>query len=61
MLDSAAETFEEWRERPLLERAELLVDFAEALREDERGYAELITRETEKPISQSMAESGKCA
>lgn len=61
MLDRAVEAFEEWRDRPLREREELLVDLADALREDKRDYAELITREMGKPISQSVAEIERCA
>ncbi|MEF8786784.1 MAG: NAD-dependent succinate-semialdehyde dehydrogenase [Haloarculaceae archaeon] len=60
-LEQAAETFEEWREVPLREREQLLVNAGEVLRENKQKYAELMTEEMGKPISQAVAEVEKCA
>ena len=54
-------TFGEWRERPIREREELLAAAGEVLRENEREYAEVMTREMGKPISQAVGEVEKCA
>ncbi|SET94545.1 NAD-dependent succinate-semialdehyde dehydrogenase [Natrinema hispanicum] len=60
-LETAIETFESWRERPLREREELLAAAGDVLRENKRRYAELMTKEMGKPISQAVAEVEKCA
>jgi len=60
-LDRATETFNSWSERPLRERETLLVSAAEVLRENKKQYAEQMTREMGKPLSQSEAEIEKCA
>ncbi|SDR25794.1 NAD-dependent succinate-semialdehyde dehydrogenase [Natronobacterium texcoconense] len=60
-LKAANEAYEEWRIRPLRERERLLTEVAEELRENDRTYAEQITREMGKPISGALAEIEKCA
>ena len=60
-LETAIETFESWRDRPLREREELLAAAGDVLRENKRKYAELMTEEMGKPISQALAEVEKCA
>ncbi|WP_276271995.1 NAD-dependent succinate-semialdehyde dehydrogenase [Haloarcula litorea] len=60
-LDGAADAFEDWRDRPLRERTGLLADAAEVLRENRDDYAETMTREMGKPISQARDEVEKCA
>jgi succinate-semialdehyde dehydrogenase/glutarate-semialdehyde dehydrogenase len=60
-LDDAADAFESWRDRPLRERETLLANAASVLRENETKYAELMTEEMGKPISQARAEVQKCA
>lgn len=57
----ATEAFDDWRERPLREREELLQAAGDVLRENKRDYAELMTREMGKPITQAIAEAEKCA
>ncbi|WP_246983815.1 NAD-dependent succinate-semialdehyde dehydrogenase [Halorientalis marina] len=60
-LDRATDAFESWRERPLREREELLAAAADVLRENTEEYAETMTREMGKPISQARSEVEKCA
>ena len=60
-LETAAETFEEWRDRPLREREELLASAADVLQENKQRYAETMTEEMGKPISQAIGEVEKCA
>jgi succinate-semialdehyde dehydrogenase/glutarate-semialdehyde dehydrogenase len=60
-LERADERFQSWRERPLREREELLASVADVLRENKREYAETMTREMGKPISQAESEVEKCA
>ncbi|WP_363466599.1 NAD-dependent succinate-semialdehyde dehydrogenase [Halogeometricum borinquense] len=60
-LGTAANTFDEWRDRPLREREKLLAAAGDVLRENEETYATLMTREMGKPITQARAEVQKCA
>ncbi|ADQ69050.1 NAD-dependent aldehyde dehydrogenase [Halogeometricum borinquense DSM 11551] len=60
-LGTAANTFDEWRDRPLREREKLLASAGDVLRENEETYATLMTREMGKPIAQARAEVQKCA
>ena len=60
-LTHADETFEEWRSVPLRERRQLVDKAADVLRERKREFAELMTSEMGKPISQGVAEIEKCA
>ncbi|SFR66237.1 NAD-dependent succinate-semialdehyde dehydrogenase [Halogeometricum limi] len=60
-LSRAAETFEEWRATSLTERRGLLTDAADVLREREEKYAELMTEEMGKPITEARSEVQKCA
>jgi succinate-semialdehyde dehydrogenase/glutarate-semialdehyde dehydrogenase len=59
-LDRAIDTFSEWRDVPVREREKLIEAAGDVLREKEREYAELMTREMGKPISQAVAEVQKC-
>ncbi|MFT4921918.1 MAG: succinate-semialdehyde dehydrogenase/glutarate-semialdehyde dehydrogenase [Haloarculaceae archaeon] len=61
VLETATDAFEEWSERPLREREQLIASAADVLRENKRKYAELMTREMGKPISQAISEVEKCA
>ncbi|HVN83439.1 MAG TPA: NAD-dependent succinate-semialdehyde dehydrogenase [Candidatus Binatia bacterium] len=60
-LTQAVRAFARWHVMPLAERARPMRRAAEILRERARDYAELITREMGKPITQSLAEVEKCA
>jgi succinate-semialdehyde dehydrogenase/glutarate-semialdehyde dehydrogenase len=60
-LTRAQETFEEWSDRSIREREELLANAADVLRDNTEKYAEIMTREMGKPISQAIGEVEKCA
>jgi succinate-semialdehyde dehydrogenase/glutarate-semialdehyde dehydrogenase len=57
----AQSAFEAWRDRPLREREELLANAADVLRENREEYAQLMTAEMGKPITEARAEVDKCA
>jgi succinate-semialdehyde dehydrogenase/glutarate-semialdehyde dehydrogenase len=60
-LSTAMDAFEQWRERPMREREELLAAAGDVLRENTRKYAKIMTEEMGKPISQAIGEVEKCA
>jgi succinate-semialdehyde dehydrogenase/glutarate-semialdehyde dehydrogenase len=60
-LELANETFEDWSNRSLRERERLLAAAGDILRENKRDYAETMTREMGKPITQAVSEVEKCA
>lgn len=60
-LKKATSAFEKWRKTSFQDRAELLRKAAEELENNKREYAETITKEMGKPISQSISEIEKCA
>ena len=60
-LSRATDAFDEWRGVSLRERQKLLADAADVLRNRKREWAELMTREMGKPISQAESEIDKCA
>lgn len=53
--------FESWRQVPIKERCKLLVNAGGVLRNNVDKYAQTITREMGKPISEARAEINKCA
>ena len=57
----AAEAFEDWKETSFQHRRRLLTDAADVLRDRTDEYAELMTEEMGKPISQARSEVEKCA
>jgi succinate-semialdehyde dehydrogenase/glutarate-semialdehyde dehydrogenase len=59
-LERATTAYDDWQDRPLRERERLLIDVADLLGERTSEYAELMTREMGKPISQATAEVEKC-
>ncbi|MFC7231517.1 NAD-dependent succinate-semialdehyde dehydrogenase [Saliphagus sp. GCM10025308] len=61
ILDESAAVTNDWAATSITDRQQLLERAAEILREREDEYAELITREMGKPISESRAEVEKCA
>ena len=60
-LDRATSAFDEWRDRSIRDREHLLDAAGSVLRENKREYAETMTREMGKPITQALAEVEKCA
>ena len=61
ILDRATETFLSWREESFAERSSKMLRVAEELWTNIDEYAQMITREMGKPITQSRAEVQKCA
>lgn len=57
----ADKRYNTWKERSLQEREELLSNAADVLRDNKQRYAEIMTKEMGKPISQAIAEVEKCA
>ena len=60
-IDSAHKAFLDWKKVPFTDRQKLLLRLAEVLEKNKEKYAEIITREMHKPISQSIAEIEKSA
>jgi succinate-semialdehyde dehydrogenase/glutarate-semialdehyde dehydrogenase len=60
-LADAEAAFDDWRDRPLRDREALLEAAGDVLRGNKREYAELMTEEMGKPITQAVAEVEKCA
>ncbi|PSQ17391.1 NADP-dependent succinic semialdehyde dehydrogenase [Halobacteriales archaeon QS_8_69_73] len=60
-LDRATSTFGEWRDRSVRDREGLLDAAGSVLRANKHEYAETMTREMGKPITQALAEVEKCA
>ena len=60
-LQQASSSFTEWRSRSIREREQLLSNVADVLRDNKSTYAEQMTTETGKPITQARAEVEKCA
>lgn len=60
-LQTAHERFGTWKRTSFKERAGLLNNAAKELRNNKKEYAETITREMGKPITQSLSEVEKCA
>ncbi|MGD8778785.1 MAG: NAD-dependent succinate-semialdehyde dehydrogenase [Ignavibacteria bacterium] len=61
IIDEAYEAFLGWRLSPFVERRELMLNAARILRKYNKGYAETISLEMGKIISESLAEVEKCA
>ena len=61
ILADTHEAYEDWSSTRIEEREKLIAEAGDVLRENKREYAETITREMGKPISQAVAEVEKCA
>ena len=61
IIDSADKRFYKWRESTFAERKKLMLAAASELLKNKREYAEMMTLEMGKPISQAIAEVEKCA
>ena len=60
-INAAQKAFLEWKKVPFTERQKLLLKLADVLEKDKDQFANLITTEMHKPISQSIAEIEKSA
>lgn len=60
-VQASHETFLSWREVPFFQRAELMKEAAEVLRDNVEEYAKLMTLEMGKTIKEARAEVNKCA
>lgn len=60
-LNNSQKTFEDWKTISFKERQTLFHKLSETLLKDKEQFAEIITKEMNKPISQSLAEIEKCA
>lgn len=60
ILKSSDERFHLWKKVSIAERCRLLNNLAQILEDDKDDYAEMITLEMGKPITQSIAEVEKC-
>ncbi len=61
LLEKAEATFQTWKDVPLSQKKELMLKAADLLRERKAQYAEIMTIEMGKPISQAESEVEKCA
>lgn len=61
LIDKAHNRFYSWRETSFSERKKLMMAAALELKENKAEYADMITLEMGKPISQAIAEVEKCA
>lgn len=61
ILEKSRTAFESWRKTTLKERCELLVNAGGVLRNNVDKYAETMTQEMGKPISEARGEINKCA
>lgn len=59
-INRAAEAFQKWKKTALSERIDYIRQVKTKLHENKQYYAELISREMGKPITQSVAEVEKC-
>ena len=60
-LDDSLKAFKDWKKHPIAYRAELLKKAGQVLRENVNEYAEVITLEMGKPITEAKSEVNKCA
>lgn len=61
IIDKADKRFDNWRETSFIERQKLMLAAASELKKNKKEYAETMTLEMGKPISQAIAEIEKCA
>lgn len=61
IIDNANRRFYRWRETSFSERKKLMLAAASELKKNKKEYAETMTMEMGKPISQAIAEIEKCA
>ena len=59
--EKSAESFSKWKNLPISQRKKFFKNLAKVLRDSKKEYAELMTNEMGKPITESLAEIEKCA
>ena len=60
-LNVAQKTFTTWKSVPFRDKQKLLKKLAKVLDDNAEKFGKIITKEMNKPISQSIAEVNKCA
>ncbi len=60
-IDSAHQSFLQWRDIPFSTKQKHLIKLADLLEKNAKKFGKNITREMNKPVSQSIAEVEKCA
>lgn len=60
-IKTADKTFKDWRRSSFSRRKELMLKLADELKKNKHKFAESMTQEMGKPISQAIAEVEKCA
>ena len=60
-LQQSQQSFKRWKNIPFEERQKYFAKLSEVLRARKQEFAEIITQEMKKPISQSITEIEKCA
>lgn len=60
-LDKATSVFKDWKDTSFSNRSALMMKAADELKKNKKEYAETISLEMGKPITQSIAEVEKCA
>lgn len=61
IIEKADKRFYSWRDTSFIERKKLMLAAASELKKNKKEYAEMMTLEMGKPISQAIAEVEKCA
>lgn len=61
IIEAVDSTYHQWKKTSFEERASLLIKVGEVLLKNKQTYADHITEEMGKPISESLAEIEKCA
>lgn len=61
LIDKANKRFYSWRETSFIERKKMMLAAASELKKNKQEYAEMMTLEMGKPISQAIGEVEKCA
>ncbi len=55
------QAFQSWKNLPIKQRSKYFLNLAKVLKEKKKQYAELMTKEMGKPITQAISEVEKCA
>ncbi len=60
-LQNSQDNFQKWKKIPFEERQKYFAQLSEILNDRKQEFGEIITKEMNKPISQSVSEIEKCA